>query len=90
MIKNIIAGIAGKKLAGTTNSIGGPAGAALGIVSMAVLRRASIPAMVAIAAGGYAWKKYSEKQEGAAPPATNPPATNPPAKNPPKVKATAM
>lgn len=80
MIKNIIAGFTGKKLAGTTSSIGGPAGAALGVVSMAVLRRASIPAMIAIAAGGYAWKKYTDKQDE----------DLPSAKKPPKVKATAM
>lgn len=80
MIKSIVGTIAGKNLAKTTSGIGGPLGAALGMVSMTVLRRASVPTMIAVAAGGYVWKKYSEKQDELVPSAPKPP----------RVKATKM
>lgn len=84
MIKNIVTAIAGKNLAKTTSGIGGPLGTALGLASMTVLRRASVPTMIAIAAGGYAWKKYSERQSEMAP--TRPTA----APTAPTVKPTAI
>ncbi|OYX65217.1 MAG: hypothetical protein B7Y88_09570 [Sphingomonadales bacterium 32-64-17] len=62
MIGKIIGGFAGAKMAEKTSSIGGAGGALLGAASVAVVRRLSIPAMIALGAGGYAYKKYSERK----------------------------
>lgn len=70
MIGKIIAAVLGDKLASQTKGMSGASGAALGVVAATVLRRMSLPAMIALAAGGYAAKKYSEKNQPAkAPPA---------------------
>ena len=62
MIGKIIGAGLGAKAAEHTSKIGGPLGATIGAAAPFLLRRLSIPAMLAIAAGGYAWKKYSEKK----------------------------
>ena len=61
MIGKIIGGFAGAKMAEKTSSIGGTGGALLGAVAVGVARRLSIPALIALGAGGYAYKKYSER-----------------------------
>lgn len=61
MIGKIIGAFVGSKAAKQTSAIGGPTGAALGVVAPMILRRVSIPAMLAIAAGGYAMKKLNER-----------------------------
>lgn len=73
MLGKIIGAGLGAKVAERTKSIGGPAGAAIGAAAPLILRRLSIPAMLAIAAGGYAYKKYSDKKEAenATPPRTS-------------------
>jgi hypothetical protein len=63
MIGKIIGAIAGSKMAEHTRGLGGPTGAALGVGAAAIARRLSLPALVAITAGGYLAKKYSEKKE---------------------------
>lgn len=63
MIGKIIGASLGAKAAQNTKNIGGPMGAAIGAAAPFILRRLSIPAMLAIAAGGYAYKKYSEKND---------------------------
>ncbi len=62
MIGKIIGAFVGDRLAKRTGGLSGAQGAALGVVGTAVLRRISLPAMAAIAAGGYAAKKLSEKK----------------------------
>lgn len=62
MIGKIIGAVAGSKIAEKTSSISGPGGALLGMASVAVVRRLSLPALVALGAGGYAYKKYSERR----------------------------
>lgn len=79
MIGKVIGAIAGAKIAENSKSLGGPAGAAIGIVAPMVLRRLSIPGMIALGVGGYAYKKWSEKRDAEAaqptPPVVNSPTT---------------
>lgn len=64
MIGKIIGAIAGKKIAEqTAGGLGGTGGALLGIGAATLARRLSPLGLVAIAAGGYALKRYSERQE---------------------------
>ena len=63
MIGKIIGGIVGAKMAKSEpGGLQGPGGALLGIGAAALARRLSLPAMLAIAAGGYAFKRYQDKQ----------------------------
>ena len=57
MIGKVIGAYLGGKAAKQTSALGGPAGAALGVIAPMILRRISLPAMVAMAAGGYVMKK---------------------------------
>ncbi len=68
MIGKIIGAYAGDKLAKKTNNLGGASGAALGVVAAAALRRLSLPAMIALGAGGYVAKKLYERNERKQPP----------------------
>lgn len=61
MIGKIITAAIGNKIAKNTRGIEGSTGAALGFIAPMVLRRLSMPAMLALAAGGYAAKKLGEK-----------------------------
>ena len=63
MIGKIIGAYAGDKLAKQTSALGGASGAALGVVAASVLRRMSLPAMLAIGAGGFLAKKAMERDE---------------------------
>ena len=65
MIGKIIGAYAGDKLAKQTSGlgIGGAGGAALGVVAAGVLRRMSLPAMIALGAGGYVAKRIYERNE---------------------------
>ncbi|WFL78142.1 hypothetical protein P7228_03480 [Altererythrobacter arenosus] len=63
MIGKIIGAGMGAKAAEHTSKIGGPLGAVLGATAPVLLRRMSIPAMIAIGAGGYLVKKLIDKQE---------------------------
>ena len=77
MIGKIIGAVAGAKAAQQTPKIGGATGAALGVVAPAVLRRMSIPAMLAIGAGGYLVKRYLDKREQANDTEPTPPKVEP-------------
>lgn len=61
MIGKVIGALVGDKLAKQTRGVSGGSGALMGVVAASVLRRLSLPAMLAIGAGGYLAKKASEK-----------------------------
>jgi hypothetical protein len=63
MIGKIIGAVAGKKAADHMRGVSGPTGAILGAAAPMLLRRLSLPGMLAIAAGGYAFKRYKDKQD---------------------------
>ena len=60
MLGKIIGAFVGGKVAERSRNIGGGTGAALGVLAPLVLRRVSLPAMLAIGAGGFLAKKLSE------------------------------
>ncbi len=78
MIGKVIGAFVGDKLAKQTSGIGGPTGAALGVIATTVISRMSLPAMAVIGVGGYVAKKLWDKQEAKndEPAATQPPATS--------------
>jgi hypothetical protein len=63
MIGKLIGAVAGAQAARHTSKVGGAGGALLGAASASVLRRMSIPAMLALGAGGYVYKKWSDRRE---------------------------
>ena len=63
MLGKIIGAVAGAKAADHVRGISEPGGALLGVGAAALARRLSLPAMLAIAAGGYAFKRYKDKQD---------------------------
>lgn len=63
MIGKIIGAYVGDKIARQTHTVGGPAGAALGVVATTILRRMSLPAMIALGAGGYVAKRFFDQKE---------------------------
>jgi hypothetical protein len=64
MIGKIIGAVAGSKMAKHSSKVGEPFGAAAGLVTASALRRLSLPAIVALAAGGYAVKKLMDRKQG--------------------------
>jgi hypothetical protein len=64
MIGKIIGAIAGSKMAKRTSEVSEPMGAVAGLVTASALRRLSLPAMIALAAGGYAAKKLMDRKQG--------------------------
>jgi hypothetical protein len=74
MIKNIIGAVVGAQLAKTTPKVDNGTGAILGSIAPALIARMSLPALVAIGAGGYFLKRYRDKQQ-AQPAADTVPAT---------------
>ena len=67
MIGKIIGAYVGSKAAKKSSALGGPAGAALGVIAPMVLRRISLPAMAAMAVGGYVMKKVLDNGERTSP-----------------------
>lgn len=63
MIGKIIGAALGAQAAKKSRNVGGTTGAVLGAAVPFVLRRMSIPAMLAIGAGGYAAKKMFDKKQ---------------------------
>lgn len=79
MIKNVIGAIVGSKLAQNSAKVDNTAGAATGAIAGTVLpfvlSRMSLPALVAIGAGGYLLKRYRDKQENTGTTTPNTPTT---------------
>ncbi|RDC59220.1 hypothetical protein HME9302_00405 [Alteripontixanthobacter maritimus] len=63
MIGRLIGAFVGSKAAKQTSAIGGSTGAVLGVLAPTILRRMSIPGMLAIGAGGYLVKKLADKKD---------------------------
>ena len=63
MIGKVIGAFVGDRLAKQTGGIGGASGAALGVVATTVLRRMSLPTMLALGVGGYVAKRVLDKRE---------------------------
>lgn len=65
MIKNIIGAVVGAKLAKNTTAMGSGGGAATGAIAATaipyIISRMSLPAMIAVGAGGYMLKKYQDR-----------------------------
>jgi hypothetical protein len=64
MIGKIIGAAAGAQASKYTRSLGGTSGAVLGAVAVPVVRRLRIPALLALAGGGYLAKKLIDKDQG--------------------------
>ncbi|MGB7407957.1 MAG: hypothetical protein WA908_05585 [Pontixanthobacter sp.] len=65
MIGKLIGAVAGSQIAQSTRGgVGGPAGAAIGFIAPAVLRRMSLPMMALLGFGGYMAKKHFDEQKG--------------------------
>ena len=67
MIGKVIGAFVGDRIARQTKGLGGAGGAALGVVAASVVRRMSLPAMVALGVGGYVAKKELDKQDATGP-----------------------
>lgn len=65
MIGKLIGAAAGSHFAKYTSGVGGAGGAVLGAGAAALARRASLPVLVAVAAGGYLVKRHLDKREAA-------------------------
>lgn len=75
MIGKMIGAFVGEKVAEQTDGIGGAAGAVLGVVAATVLRRMSLPGLLAVGVGGYLLKRYADKQAAEKPMASAKPIT---------------
>lgn len=62
MIKNVIGAVIGAQLAKNTHKVDNGTGAVLGSLAPMVLARLSLPAMIAVGAGGYLLKRHRDKQ----------------------------
>lgn len=62
MIKNILGGLVGSRLAKNTTSIDNGTGAMLGSIAPALIARMSLPALIAIGVGGYLFKRHRDQQ----------------------------
>lgn len=66
MLRKIVGAIAGKKAAEHTRAMGGTSGALLGMAGASLLKRMSLPGLVAVTVGGYAFKKWKNKRDAEA------------------------
>jgi hypothetical protein len=63
MLGKILGAIAGKTAAEHTSALGGTGGAILGAAGATLLKRASLPTLLAVTVGGYALKKWKNKRD---------------------------
>ena len=76
MIKNLIGAKLGAELAKNSANVGTKSGAALGAIAPVALARLSLPALVAMGAGGYLLKRYRDRKSPQQA-ASNPDVTSP-------------
>lgn len=62
MIGKVIGAALGAEASKFTTSMGGPTGAVLGVLATPLVRRLSIPGMVALGVVGYFAKKYFDRR----------------------------
>lgn len=62
MIGKLIGAVAGAKATEHVRGVGGAGGALLGMAAPMVLRRLGPMGLIAAVVGGYAYKRYSDKQ----------------------------
>lgn len=62
MFGKILGGIVGAKAADHVSSVGGAGGALLGVGAAALVKRLGPVGLIAALAGGYAFKRYKDKQ----------------------------
>ena len=67
MIGKLIGAFAGAKAAEHARGVSGPGGAVMGAAAVALARRFGPAGMIAAAVGGYALKRYKEKQDARMP-----------------------
>jgi hypothetical protein len=72
MIGKLIGAVVGAKAAEHARGVNGPGGAVLGAAAVALARRFGPMGMIAAAVGGYALKRYNEKQQAGRPPIETP------------------
>lgn len=65
MFGKIIGAVLGSKLSESTRGVGGSGGAILGMGAVALAKRASLPLLVVLTAGGYFAKKHFDKKQAA-------------------------
>jgi len=63
MFGKIIGAVVGNKAAKHVRGISGTGGTLLGVAAPTILRRMGPLGLVATVAGGYAWKKYSDRRQ---------------------------
>ena len=63
MFGKILGGVVGAKAADHVSGIGGTGGALLGIGTAALVKRLGPVGLIAALAGGYAFKRYKDKQD---------------------------
>lgn len=66
MLGKIFGALAGKTAAEHTGALGGKSGALLGLAGATLLRRASLPGLIAVTVGGYALKKWKARRDAEA------------------------
>lgn len=62
MLGKILGGVVGAKAADHVTGIGGTGGALLGVGTAALVKRLGPVGLIAALAGGYAFKRYQDKQ----------------------------
>ena len=65
MLGKLLGAAVGAKVAEHSTKVGGVSGALLGAGSVALIRRMSFPALIAVAAAGYAYTRLAEKKRPA-------------------------
>jgi hypothetical protein len=63
MLGKIFGALAGKRMAEHTGGLGGTGGALLGAAGATMLKRMSLPGLIAVTVGGYALKKWKNKRD---------------------------
>jgi len=66
MLGKLLGAAAGAEASKFTTAFGGPAGAAIGVLAVPLVRRLSIPGLIVVTVGGYFAKKWLDRREAQA------------------------